>query len=275
MIPDTVYQEANLFDTGIQSLVNAHLLVKAAEIRDYGEYWPASSAGYCNRKVMFDRLHIPHSAQNARQQAVFSAGHVFHEWMQRLTREASITLAQELELQDEELMVRGHIDDLIQLGDRPILYDYKTVNSRSFHYSKDQPMSYYHKMQLGTYMYLLREYARKEGSRIGRNNQVIPLWLDENCQQVAALGEARILKISKDDLAMEEQQLIWGDTLHTEITLYWSNLNQYWKEYKEYQTFPPCTCADQENGFMAKEKWNPYYYNGEPCSLKWYTKNHD
>lgn len=37
---------------------------------------------------------------------------------QTITKEAGISVAQELELQDEDLMVRGHIDDLVRIADR-------------------------------------------------------------------------------------------------------------------------------------------------------------
>lgn len=90
-------------------------------------------------------------------------------------------------------------------------------------------------------------------------------------EQIKDLTEARILKISKDDLRMSEEQLLWTPALEKEVVGYWSTLNGYWKARK----LPACTCADFEinqktgKGFMADEKYNPYFYDGEPCSLKW------
>src|SRR5436190_21471476 len=108
----------SLFDTGIRPAVDKWLLDKAAEKRDYGDYWSASSAGYCQRRVIFERLGVPkvESESDAREQRVFTSGHLFHDWIQGITKEAGLSIAQELELQDEKLMIRGHIDDLVLIA---------------------------------------------------------------------------------------------------------------------------------------------------------------
>lgn len=260
---------SDLFSTGIRPAVDAFLLKKAQEERDYGRYWSASSAGYCMRRNIFDRLKVPNVKEDARKQRVFEVGHIFHEWMQRITKNAGLSIAQEIELQDEGLMVRGHIDDLVLLVPRQnmlemidpsdsrellpgkkslILYDYKTQNSRAFSYQKDRPMSFYHKMQLGTYMYMIRKGPNKFET-----------------VHAPGLVEARILRISKDDLRMSEQQLMWSPELGKEVAQYWSTLNGYWKA----KTLPKCTCANHEGGFLAREAYNPYFYKDEPCSVEW------
>lgn len=251
-----------LFDTGVRPYIDYYLKKKSEEIRNYGEYWSASSGGYCMRRVIFERLGVPHVEKDsdARKQRLFEAGHVFHKWYQDITKNAGISIAQELELQDEDLMVRGHIDDLVLLDGKLILYDAKTQNSRAFTYQKGRPISYYHKMQLGTYMYMLRK--KKDGLNwddpIEGKRIVWGLTKD--------LTEARILKISKDDLRMDENQLLWDEQLEDDIVNYWEKLNSYWADKK----IPPCTCADHEGGFLAKELYNPYFYEGEPCSIKLY-----
>lgn len=88
---------------------------------------------------------------------------------------------------------------------------------------------------------------------------------NEQLIMIANLNESRTCKISKDDLRMSEQQLLWSDELEQEITNWWKKLNTYWKN----KEVPPCTCASVEGGFMAKEAYNPYFYNNEPCSLEW------
>lgn len=265
----------SLFDTGVRPAIDAHLLAKAAEKRDYGDYWSASAAGYCMRKQIFQRLGVPETGDaDARKQRVFSAGHIFHDWIQELTREAGLSIAQEVELQDEKLMVRGHFDDLILIKDSLILYDYKTVNSGAFTWQKKNggEMSHYHKMQLATYMCMLNKATATTGWDGDLNEERGGLFLDF-VKSNQKLKEARILKISKDDLRMEEQQLLWTPELEKEIVEYWSTLNGYWASRK----IPKCTCADYESGFMSREKFNPYFYKGEPCSLEWYkewkTKN--
>lgn len=168
----------SLFNTGIRPAVDQWLLKKSQEKRDYGEYFSASSAGYCMRKVIFERLGVPPVAEDARKQRVFTSGDIFHKWMQEITKEAGLSIAQELELQDEELMIRGHIDDLVLIKetvpritedapitrDHLILYDYKTQNSRAFSYKRPN-MSYYHKYQLATYMLMLKRLAKEELER--------------------------------------------------------------------------------------------------------------
>jgi hypothetical protein len=276
---------SDLFPTGIRPAVDTFLLKKSQEERDYGQYWSASSAGYCKRKVIFDRLKVPKTSEDARKTRVFEVGHIFHEWMQRITKDAGLSVAQEFELQDESLMVRGHIDDLVLVeggafvdyldedqgtptgapGKKNlILYDYKTVNSRSFTWAKkngDQ-MSRYHRMQLGTYMYMLRRQSlikRLWESMSGAEMMKI------ECAHIEGLEQARILKISKDDLRMSEQQLMWSLELESDVLAYWGTLSGFWAS----KTIPRCTCSEVEGGFMAREAYNDYFYEGEPCSVKW------
>lgn len=233
--------EKSLYETGVRPAIDDFLLKEAETRRDYGDYWSASSAGYCMRKVIFDRLGVDYVNPDARKQKVFSVGHIFHEWIQEITKNAGVSVAQELELVDEKLKIKGHIDDLIKSEDSVILYDYKTQNSRAFSYKKPG-MNYYHRMQLGTYMMMLRDGDYPE------------------------LDEARILKISKDDLRMSEEVLYWDDRLEHDVKTYWETLTNYFVDKK----MPVCTCAEHDGGFMAKEAYNPYFYNGKPCSREWY-----
>lgn len=186
----------SLFDTGVRPAIDDWLLAKAKEVRDYGDYWSASSAGYCMRRVIFERLGVPkvESEADGRKQRVFTSGHLFHAWIQGITKEAGLSIAQELELQDEELMIRGHIDDLVLVGETKmttslkdfkehealvqpprhlILYDYKTQNSRAFSYKRPD-MSYYHRYQLATYMLMLKKLAKLELERRKNRGKLPP-----------------------------------------------------------------------------------------------------
>lgn len=250
----------SLFDTGVRPIIDQHLLDEAAKVRNYGDYWSASSAGYCQRKLLFERLGVPSTLpDDPRKQRVFSAGHIFHNWIQELTRNAGVSIAQEVELQDEALMVRGHFDDLVLIDGKLILLDYKTVNSRSFLWAKKNgnTMSHYHKMQLGTYLHMLRQ------GNLSITRAAAPKGFSVDTKE---LTEARILKIEKENLMMMEQQLMWSPELDSEVLDYWNSLNAHW----EAKTFPACTCEAHEGGFMAKEKFNPYFYEGEPCSMTYY-----
>lgn len=90
---------------------------------------------------------------------------------------------------------------------------------------------------------------------------------------IGKVDEGRILKVSKDDMSESEEQLLWTAGLEKTVYEYWSTLNGYWAAKK----IPKCTCAEIEPnqktgiGFMASEKYNPFYFQGEPCSLVWYT----
>lgn len=278
----------SIYDTGIRPAVDEYLKAKGEEKRDYGKYWSASSAGYCMRKNIFERLGVPHVEKDSdnRTTRVFEAGHIFHEWLQRITKDAGLSIASEVELIDEDFMIKGHFDDLVLVPVAPeppqvykdggqasppkhlILYDYKTAHSKWFEYVKDRPMSHYNKMQLGTYMYMLRNAQNLEKPGGFFNVET----LQDHAKDIPNLTEARILKISKDDLRLHEIQLLWSDELESEVMAYWTVLNEHWKN----KTLPPCTCADYEKnnktgvGFMADKKYNPYWFDGEPCSIKVY-----
>jgi len=233
---------SDLYTTGVRQIIDDYLIEEAKKERDYGDYWSGSSAGYCMKKNIFERLKVPHTKEpEARLQRVFTSGHLFHDWIQDLTKKAGVSESQELELIDEKLMVKGHYDDIVTLDGNKIVYDYKTANSRSFEYKKS--ISHFHRMQLGTYMYILR-------------------------QKDKTITEGRILILEKDTLMTREFQLLWTPELEKEVVSYWTTLNGYWSK----NMLPKCTCADHEGGFMAKEKFNPFYYNGEPCSSEWYNK---
>jgi hypothetical protein len=268
----------SLYETGVRKYIDEFLLAEAAKERDYGDYWSASSAGYCMRKLVFERLGVPKTKEDdPRQQRVFSAGHVFHEWIQGITKAAGVSVAQELELQDEKLMVRGHFDDLIKVPsslfdvetitanegtpseriatvpkEKLILYDYKTANSRSFGYKKE--LSHFHRMQIGTYMYMLRKRVEWDAE------------LKACADGMKQLSEGRVLILEKDTLRTKEFEVHWDKQLAMDVYQYWSTLNGYWKANK----LPNCTCVDYEGGFMAKQAYNDYWYNGEPCSMEWF-----
>jgi len=267
---------SDLFNTGIIPAVNEYLLKKSKQERNYGEYWSASSAGYCMRLNIMRRLGVPKVPEledNATQTRIFEAGHIFHEWLQRITKDAGLSIASEVELQDEKLMIRGHFDDLILIDDRLILMDYKTAHSASFNYKKQRTeIGHYHKMQLGTYMMMLRNNAQVFANATSKNilpthdGTLMPVNLE-------SLSEARILSISKDDLRMHEEQLLWSPQLEKEVVGYWRTLNGYWKA----KTLPRCTCLDHDGGFMGRKSakgkfYNDFFYEDEPCSMKWYLK---
>lgn len=157
---------SDLWSTGIRPAIDEYLAKKQAEERDYGDYWSASAAGYCMRLNMLKRLKVPPVPEMeddaARTTRVFESGHIFHEFMQRITKDAGLSIAQEVELQDEDLMIRGHFDDLVLIDGKLQLIDYKTAHSASFKFKQGKPIGHYHKHQLATYVYMLRRLAKEE-----------------------------------------------------------------------------------------------------------------
>jgi hypothetical protein len=289
----------SLFNSGIRPQLDEYIAQKLATKRNYGKYWSASSAGYCMRLNILKRLDIPAVPEIAedelRTQRVFECGHVFHEWIQRITKETGLSIAQELELQDEDLLVRGHIDDLVLIAEpikidnyvlkdggvskekvmerveasqKLVLYDYKTANSISFNYKRDE-MGHYHKMQLGTYMHMLRKHGQQYNKAIGGTPGILSSDYDWETE-IQNLDEGRILTISKDDLRMREQQIFWSPQLEKQIVDYWRTLQGYWDK----KVLPPCTCLGHDGGFMGKRSkkgkvYNSYFYNDTPCSEEW------
>lgn len=280
---------SDLFTTGVIPAVNEYLLKESKEQRDYGDYWSASSAGYCMKLNIMRRLKIPKVPEledNATQTRIFEAGKIFHEWLQRITKDAGLSIASEVGLQDEDLMIRGHFDDLIlipgydpapygmpddapmswempdMVPDKLILYDYKTAHSASFNYKKRQTeIGHYHKYQLATYVYMVRKAGVDVVAGLSDPNQY-------------ELNEARILSISKDDLRTHETQLLWSPSLEKEVVGYWKTLNGYWNA----KTIPKCTCLDFDGGFMGRKSkkgkfYNDYFYEEEPCSTQWLIKH--
>lgn len=234
--------------SSVQELVEQELLL-GRQRRNYGEYWSASSAGYCNRRLIFDRLQVPYTHEP--DQGVFLLGHIYHAWLQQLTRQAGVTVGQEEELVDEDLHVKGHFDDLVFIDDHLVLYDYKTARGNALEY----PLSFFHRMQVGTYLHML-------------NATVNEAWVNE----------ARILKIAKDDLPqqmprMHEQKVRWTKALSRDIVDFWTTLDKNWRAYEVTGYLPDCTCDLHENGFLAREAFNPYWYEGEPCSGAWFEKH--
>jgi hypothetical protein len=253
----------NLHNSGIRPAITDYLKKKSEEERDYGDYWSASSAGYCMRLQIMRRLGVPKVPELQEDQdrttRVFEVGHLFHEWIQRITKDAGLSIASEVELIDDKIMVKGHFDDLILVDDNLILYDYKTAHSGAFKWKQGKPIGDYHRMQLGTYMYMLR---KREDRMTG------PAY-----PPVQDVSEARILTISKDDLRMDEKGLEWAPDLEKDVVQYWNTLNGYWKAKK----LPRCTCLEMDGGFLGKRTakgkiYNDYFYNDEPCSLEWLTR---
>jgi len=236
--------------------INKYLKDKSEEVRDYGDYWSASSAGMCQRLLVFRRLKLPKVPELnddfGTAQRNFGIGHAVHGWVQGITKATGISVAQEQELQDETYMIRGHYDDVVKIDGKYILIDYKTVNSKAFGYPKKE-MGQLHRMQLGTYLMMLQKDHPK-------------------------LVDAMIYEFEKDNGRYRFQSIKWDNVLENDVKGFWRALNASWGAYKEYGEIPDCTCHLIDNGWMAKRTklgkvYNDYFFNNEPCSLEWFARN--
>ena len=81
------------------------------------------------------------------------------------------------------------------------------------------------------------------------------------------LTEARILSISKDDLRLDEKQLLWTPQLEKEVYGYWATLNGYWKAMK----MPKCTCLEHDGGFMGRRSSKGKVYNDYRRAIQWWS----
>ncbi len=220
---------------------------------DYPDYWRVSSAGYCYRYNIFKRLGIPQVQElepdEPRKQATLGIGTAIHEMMQKITRDTGLSVEQESEIKIPKWDLVGHFDDLFEFDGEYYLYDYKTTHSGSFKYKPELKPT--HRLQLGTYMYALRD-------------------------KYPTLKYGRIMEISKDDFLTREIPLEYDIFLETDIVEYWTGLNQAWKLYLKTGELPECTCNDWVGSWFATRNkhgkiWNSYFMNGEPCSIEYFN----
>ncbi len=204
------------------------------KIRD-NNYWHGSDMGLCPRKRFYKRLGIDGKDFDERTLRVFKCGDIFHEWLQDLLNKQNVLVGYEETLKDDKLNYKGHYDALIRIGDRLILYDFKTVNSMAFTYYNKQGFPKYHKSQLMSYVYFLRK------------------------QKYPQLEEGRMFYISKDDLRTVEVPVWynkeWEKKIEAELTL----LNEYWKKGE----LPPRIVKDYRNA-SEPEAWQCAKKVGKP-----------
>lgn len=225
----------------LQGLINAHVAKLGEQKKEY-KSWRCSSLGSCPRKHFYARLGIePTSPPDERTQRVFEVGNIFHEWIQSLVMDTTISQPDdaivEQELYDQELDLGGRYDMRIKTRGKDILFDIKTQHSRAFWWMLQKAKGYTkkdgtkipptpiseqkkeHRQQLGGYMLMLK--------RMG-----------------APVDEGRMLYVSKDDLCMEEITFHLTPELEKSVLDELAMLNKHWAE----KTLPPCTCAEMYDG---------------------------
>lgn len=221
----------------IQKLLNEVILAEDKKKREetLGKgitSWRSSGLGTCMRGRYVDRLlsgtgikpeHDPRTLR------VFEIGNQVEDWlMNSLKKQNEYQLFQQVELEDPEYNLTGHLDGyLVSYKDNgEIIVECKSKNSKAFWYmdKKGEGAQVHHKMQLHTYLYMMNKYGGKLP-----DGTVIP-------PRSGLLKQGCILYVSKDDMAMLEYPVFLNDT---ELEKMWKyeldTLNKCWKD----RTAPP------------------------------------
>jgi CRISPR/Cas system-associated exonuclease Cas4 (RecB family) len=194
-----------------------------------------SFAGQCFlKRILFKRGVKPSDPPSPRALRIFEIGNIIHLYLQNFLEKHKLLLFKELELEDDKRI--GHLDALVQDGDKLILYDFKTVNSVKF--PTISGVSVFHIFQIVSYYVMLIDaYFLKADS-------------------------IRLLYISKDDLSMKEFEIDvrkWVDIVEQD----WYDLYEF--EEGIYKRFPRFEWECKYCSFRSfcskndlKNKWEYY-----------------
>lgn len=199
-------------------------------------YWHGSDMGLCPRKRFYQRQGVEGEDFDARTKRVFAVGTMFHEWLQDLLTKQGCLISKEELLLDTKLNFSGHYDAIIGLGDRKILYDFKTVNSNAFSYfQKENKFPEHYEMQVMSYVYFLRKLRYPN------------------------MNEARLFFLSKDDFRTEEHQIIYTEEWEARVIAELESLNRYWDK----KEIPPRIARDV-NSIVEMDAWQCAKKEGKP-----------
>ena len=171
-----------------------------------------SDAGRCHLMRFWKRQGKPFTDQpDERTRRVFEVGHVFHRWIQDILQKKGLLIAKELEVKDEHRI--GHVDAIVRYADDwLVMYDFKTVHSRKFHWKKKEGGNgdLHYAMQAWTYYQMCN--------------------LD--------IHEVRIAYISKDDLCIDEILVSDYDSIGSKTREDWEMLITAWEKGEEPKPNP-------------------------------------
>lgn len=218
----------------LANLVDEYISEKRAEqIRSHDKF-RVSDAGRCHLMRFWKRQGKPSTDEpDARTQRVFEVGHLFHAWLQDLLDQKGMLTGREFEVEDIHRI--GHVDALVMNSDGLILYDFKTVHSRKFHYMKNGDGDLHYHMQAYTYATML------------------PF----------GVSDIRIAYISKDDLCIEEISVMGIDDISEYVKQDWYSLIDAWETQEEPKPNPMswecgycsyCTCCEHGQAVITEKK---------------------
>jgi CRISPR/Cas system-associated exonuclease Cas4 (RecB family) len=163
--------------------------------------WHPSSISGCERKSIYEVTGTePSDPTDATSKRNFRLGHMIHaisqEAVDGYTNARGQVAHAEVTLAANPLGIAGSCDQLVWDGHSWELWEYKSSKAASLRWG-DFPRAE-HVFQVSCYMLCLREWGGYAGT------DFIPPLGD-------ALSHARIVYISKDDLAVTEYPLVWDD----------------------------------------------------------------
>ena len=92
-----------------------------------------SDSGRCHLMRFWKRQGKEFSDEvDRRTRRVFEVGHIFHEWLQEGLLKAGVLVEKEFKVED--IHRAGHADAIVMTEQGLVLYDFKTVHSKKFHY---------------------------------------------------------------------------------------------------------------------------------------------
>jgi len=203
----------------IAKTINEYIAEQRNVERKKSGKFSVSDAGRCHLMRYWKRQEKPTTDEpDERAFRVFQVGHLFHEWIQHILEKQNLLKMKEFVVEDEHR--KGLVDAICTYEDKTILYDFKTVHSRKFHYMRqaevDAPQDLHYCLQALTY------------------ESMLPFPVDS----------VRIAYISKDDLCIEELEV---PDFSMELTDDWTKLITCWT----YQTEPIAKPMDWECGYCS------------------------
>jgi len=203
----------------IAKTINEYIADQRAVERKKSGKFSVGDAGRCHLMRYWKRQEKPTTDEpDERAFRVFQVGHIFHEWIQDILAKKGLLMRKEFGVEDEHR--KGILDAVCLYEDKTILYDFKTVHSRKFHYMRNAetgvPQDMHYCLQVLTY------------------EAMLPFPVDS----------VRLAYISKDDLCIEEIEV---PDLHMEMEDDWQKLITCWT----YQQEPIAKPMDWECGYCS------------------------
>lgn len=230
-----VRDKRHIVNFSVQAALDHHVAEIEEDRPADGRWHPSSLSSECSRKAIYTFRGVEESdPADSRARRVFRVGHILHEFAQTAVAKApGVKKAyHELRIDDPELNIAGHTDDLVEFEDGSYeLQEYKSKNSRSMEValSKGELPDRAHVVQAGVYMFVLRRRGAVAKDRETGLDTIIPPLGDK-------LSQARITYLSKDDMRVEEFVVPWDDDAERLIR----EQLDYLEEYRQAEwSLPP------------------------------------